>query len=115
MSGKLQKRPFTNLSVPFERDRQPVLGDSWRDLTAHFERTSIHWERKVTHLRATYADGEFAAEFHHTGMRAVAGRDEFAGQINHIADFEISQVFSFDRRRQNLLAHSVTPLCVKIS
>ena len=55
MSGKLQKRPFTNLSVPFEGDRQPVLGDSWRDLTAHFERTSIHWERKVTHLRATYA------------------------------------------------------------
>ena len=55
MSGKFQKRPFMNLPVPFERDHRPVLRDSWRDFSAHFERTSIHWKRKVTHLRATYA------------------------------------------------------------
>ena len=55
MSGKFQKRPFMNLPVPFERDHRPVLRDSWRDFSAHFERTSIHWKRKVTHSRATYA------------------------------------------------------------
>ena len=55
MIGKFQKRPFMNLPVPFERDHRPALRDSWRDFSAHFERTSIHWKRKVTHLRATYA------------------------------------------------------------
>lgn len=110
MIGKFQKRPFMNLPVPFERDHRPALRDSWRDFSAHFERTSIHWKRKVTHLRATYAVPVLEVK-RHPGfarirfLRYAGGRKDFAASGRHpyviaVLNPEPSRVLraDFDRR-----------------
>ena len=63
----------------------------------------------------TDVHGELAVVLDDTGVGAVARRHERPGEINDIPDFEVFDVFFFNRRRQDFLAHSVTPLCVKTS
>ena len=60
-------------------------------------------------------NGNLAAVLDKTRVRAVAGCDEVTVEIDNVADADVFEVFTANRRRQNCLAHSVTPLCEIIS
>ena len=69
----------------------------------------------VENRLACQIDGDLAAVLNQARVGAVASRDEITVEIDNVADADVFEVLTANRRRQNFLAHSVTPLCEIIS
>lgn len=64
---------------------------------------------------AVQVNGKFAAELNEAVVRLIAGGNECAVQVDDVADLNLFEIFVADRRVQDMVFHSTTPLCERNS